>query len=1546
MVLSKSRENKLLGILLGAVILLSVYFEFAQIANGVAQRDFVASLSIFSEPESGNDFEFEMGHVLVLSAVVNDCNVYVLRIYDKDALILEIDGCINGSKAEIRIPISPRVFGGGKVYKVVFHAGLLNCPVFGVNVYSSSMIAFTVVKGSSRLMLAACYDNEDHELRSDVRILSEESECLANKTVDFYLLPNTELQMRDRGWVHVGSRQTDENGTASFCLGVHMKSGNYSLKARYDGDVDFESSSNVTSFVSEDEVSSLRFVKIERRAEKVVVTLRIVDKYDFPLAGRLLSFDFLGSQRDSLSVISNETGYVVVSFAVDKALGFIDSKLRILGDEYTRSLQTVARLNLTGAPSFSKLNGNKNEWEKLDGEADSADPVDFAANSAPGIEVLGLGNVVASATPNPARADLPVVVKAKFSSYDDLYDGAKFCFYLNGTALKGTVTASVETVLVHYPDVYRYDYIAELIWQPDYWGNYSFLVKFLDAYNTVVAQGVTLFSVQPAPANMVVYYPEAFRGDSLNLTIAFSGPRTYEASSESDFFQTSRLAPLIVWNGVTYVLDGGVNATLIHVFVNGSWIADILSSSGTVSNALLPLNFSGSYTALNIRVATDDMSRYHEVVERNCSLTRVNILNTPSGGNDLFKLNYSLGVLNEGKPTYVDSDNRVEASVSVFGLPVDSVTAGFIGGKIEARSATNSSGWISIPPGYSLLRVKSACYLRDEMASPLADVNLDGVVNDIDLNEIRNNTGPVFGSSLYHWRFDLNADYRIDETDVSIVNCSLGKQIDYLDSGSYDYSSISVDFDAGTRLSLDSQGFAIIPSGAEWLNMSIGGIVEFFDFTLWKYRRTNNVGVTDTRWCPQQAGVYVLQVMLPRNFDVAMEFQSNVTHMDASLSLVDYLYVVKRPLDLNITYTPGEPTIDSCITLTARVLDLGLGVPVENQAVEFYVYKNRNVLMGTAYTSASGFATFSFVPRNYDDPNDPLYPDLVLPIICPETAETAKVSTYVHVDTRYRTKLELLGSEVMEVTVGRQCIFAFKLTRVDNNGPVNGRFISLYKDEDFPCQMRTNESGIAYCEVTFSESGTCFYKARFNSGGDWAYARSNEVKFIVVAQVVPVSILLDVQPRDFKPEALLTLSATVLKTTSNEPLQDFVVTFNLVRSDGSFSVLGETLTNAGGVASLPFFYPSTGAYAFNVSVAGCQRFICSPVLLTVAKETALTLDVSKGATDSNHTISGVLLSYGQPMPNRQVRISVNGTEESIVTTNSSSRYCLSLNFLPADNKPTTYSVQATFEGDESSNASAYDYTPNGTRYAACTATHYGYKPTSKSIMLTVEPRATQVLTQTKTPEQLQQEAMQNGSLTFWHEFTWWYPWYRLHIRASVNPTVHLAFNPILPGGDVAEWNGLEFYQSLRDEAIQLVMIEAFGLIATYLGAKYTSIGSFVAGIIVEAIKIGIQGFLLWPSWNNAEAMLASALVSMVMLIFAITDFGSTASNFLVRLIDGLKWVCGGAVGALTLVLVKLKDMFLWGRGAASWLVDAMEIGADFVLLVVAWRRCQELIHGA
>jgi len=187
----------------------------------------------------------------------------------------------------------------------------------------------------------------------------------------------------------------------------------------------------------------------------------------------------------------------------------------------------------------------------------------------------------------------------------------------------------------------------------------------------------------------------------------------------------------------------------------------------------------------------------------------------------------------------------------------------------------------------------------------------------------------------------------------------------------------------------------------------------------------------------------------------------------------------------------------------------------------------------------------------------------------------------------------------------------------------------------------------------------------------------------------------------------------------------------------------------------------------------------------------------------------------------------------------------------------------------------------------------------------------------------------------------------MHVKVQVSDPIMIdvGFNPILPGGETCAWNGLEFFGRLEGEAIQLVAMEALGLIGTYLLAKYTSLGSFLVGIGIEFLKIGAQFLFLIPSWNNAMAMLASAVMSVIMLVTVVTNFGSSATNFLIGIINALKWFCGGpAVNMLTWVLVKIKDMFLWEIGALSKWVDGMEAVADAILLITAIARYNQLIN--
>jgi hypothetical protein len=207
----------------------------------------------------------------------------------------------------------------------------------------------------------------------------------------------------------------------------------------------------------------------------------------------------------------------------------------------------------------------------------------------------------------------------------------------------------------------------------------------------------------------------------------------------------------------------------------------------------------------------------------------------------------------------------------------------------------------------------------------------------------------------------------------------------------------------------------------------------------------------------------------------------------------------------------------------------------------------------------------------------------------------------------------------------------------------------------------------------------------------------------------------------------------------------------------------------------------------------------------------------------------------------------------------------------------------------------------------------------------------------KTPEQIEQEAKNNGWLTTWNEFSWWYPWYRLHIKLSVNPTVDIGFNPILPGGEVADWSGLEFFGAVVGEVIEETLIEATTFIGTYLVARTVGLAQPWIGGVMEFAKIVLQTALFLADWDDALRMLATGLVSIAMSFFAIVNF-YTQPNIFLKFVDVLWSICGSAKGALRWMLMTLTDMALVGKAVSRSWIDAVEATADFVIGLTALLR--------
>jgi hypothetical protein len=203
-------------------------------------------------------------------------------------------------------------------------------------------------------------------------------------------------------------------------------------------------------------------------------------------------------------------------------------------------------------------------------------------------------------------------------------------------------------------------------------------------------------------------------------------------------------------------------------------------------------------------------------------------------------------------------------------------------------------------------------------------------------------------------------------------------------------------------------------------------------------------------------------------------------------------------------------------------------------------------------------------------------------------------------------------------------------------------------------------------------------------------------------------------------------------------------------------------------------------------------------------------------------------------------------------------YSLTLDLPSVNDQPTTYNVQASFQGDNPSNATAYGYTPNGTVYAVCTTVQYGYKPSCNCTCLTVEPQATQILTAAKTPEQTQW-------LNIYSEWSWWYPWFRLHFSLKYNGQLMLDVGvAVLPGADTANFPDTTFKGKINEwlgkialNVITSVVVTEFALwAASNLGPIYFGL-VLLSYIAYKAVNLFVLG------WNSVESLYVSLVSTLV-----------------------------------------------------------------------------------
>lgn len=494
------------------------------------------------------------------------------------------------------------------------------------------------------------------------------------------------------------------------------------------------------------------------------------------------------------------------------------------------------------------------------------------------------------------------------------------------------------------------------------------------------------------------------------------------------------------------------------------------------------------------------------------------------------------------------------------------------------------------------------------------------------------------------------------------------------------------------------------------------------------------------------------------------------------------------------------------------------------------------------------------------------------------------------------------ASLVLNFTLASSDLFALRdmLMKLHINGTFTNGTSYSYGGSNV-----TTRDGAAGLSWTVPALGT--YSVRGFFEGNTSYLAS-EAYMSVTVNTQPLSFLFNVSPTAFKPGDLVTLNATIMDPFSNSRYTNPVeVQFLNFSSSGANGVSGAS-NSTGGVALLNVTYPTNGtAYAFRANITKLlnqpgkvvQTLMSSPVQLTVGKPTVMSLSV-QNASDlgpSKYRVWGALTSNGNAVQNVTVHLKINSTssvfiEDSLVTIQGG-LFGDVYDFQPRVNSSqgspcgnVDFTVEATYQGGTAANVSAIMKTLNDQTYASCTTVQYSeYVPCSNSTVVMVDPHAIAAAAAKRTPEQMQEEAEQTGSLRVWHEFSWFFPWYRMHsvcVYAGVDQ-FDQGTSPIPLVGETLAC--AEPFLNMLRELWWRVIWPIAGAVA---GAEFTALIASNLGPIgfgaALMISIGTKGLSLIANWNSVNG-LVSALIG----------------NIFSTVIGMLKWTWGFVAGFFRLL---------------------------------------------
>jgi hypothetical protein len=338
-------------------------------------------------------------------------------------------------------------------------------------------------------------------------------------------------------------------------------------------------------------------------------------------------------------------------------------------------------------------------------------------------------------------------------------------------------------------------------------------------------------------------------------------------------------------------------------------------------------------------------------------------------------------------------------------------------------------------------------------------------------------------------------------------------------------------------------------------------------------------------------------------------------------------------------------------------------------------------------------------------------------------------------------------------------------------------------------------------------------------------------------------------------------------------------------------------TGSDGVASVLWHYPSDDSICtVNASVKSSDSILnwtlaVQPVTLTVGNETQLLLQAWRDPQGTGHTIYAQLVDgLGHELGSGYtVTLTVNGIDY-VNQTNSTGYVTLHQTLQPGDTSANIYEVIAMFNGTNPRSFSLNASDPYGNQYAVCTTNQYDLRPSTNSSTLQVLLQSTDVITTTKTIDQMQQEAKQSRTLRVKEEWSWGYPWFRVHFLFAPNGTTEYDDGiSLLPFGNTLQYTALmsstviNLWQGVvKATAGAIVFAELEGLTASDLLGLPGLLSALITSWSVMLVTLA-------ANWNSIEGLRSAFVGSVISTIAGIAE--NIALNGL-EIFDALTGIVG------------------------------------------------------